>query len=227
MDVDIAFLRPRPARLSELSSDLAAIERSGVFSNYGPVNARLEQSFVERMFGGRGACLTVCNATIGLMLAIKNAVESRHDNKGRLALMPSFTFAATGQAALWAGLTPVFCDVDDGTWNSSGAAEAEALDRLGDAVAVVVPYAAFGNGIDIDRYNRLSERYGVPVVVDAAASLGSQNDSGLGSGAGSRHPFVYSMHVTKTFSTSEGGLIYSADELLIRQLRTMANFGFG
>jgi dTDP-4-amino-4,6-dideoxygalactose transaminase len=227
MAAKIPFLRPFPARLSELGHELAEIENSGLFSNYGPVNTRLEEAFVDRMFGGEGACVTVCNATIGLMLALKQAANSRPDKERRYAIMPSFTFAATAQAALWAGLVPVFCDIDERTWIASPEAEEDILMRLGDDVAVVMPYATFGNGFDFARYDRLSERYGVPVVTDAAASLGTLNDDGTASGVGSRHAVVYSMHVTKTFATSEGGLIYSADKELVRTLRTMGNFGFG
>jgi dTDP-4-amino-4,6-dideoxygalactose transaminase len=223
----IPFLRPCPPRLSKLGKQLVDIEASGLYSNYGPVNSRLERTFVDQMFGAEGACLTVCNATIGLMLAVKQAARSRPDKERRYALMPSFTFAATAQAAMWAGLVPVFCDIDEGTWSASPQAEEDALRRLGDDVAVIMPYATFGNGFDIAHYDRIVERYGVPVVIDAAASLGTLNDDGTASGAGSRHAVVYSMHVTKTFATSEGGLIYSTDKDLVRTLRTMGNFGFG
>jgi dTDP-4-amino-4,6-dideoxygalactose transaminase len=223
----IPFLRPCPPRLSKLAEQLSEIEASGLYSNYGPVNSRLERTFVDQMFGAEGACLTVCSATIGLMLAAKQAARSRPDKERRYAIMPSFTFAATAQAAMWAGLMPVFCDIDEATWNASPKAEEDALRRLGDDVAMIMPYATFGNGFDLVHYDRIAERYGVPVVIDAASSLGTLNDNGAASGAGSRHAVVYSMHVTKTFATSEGGLIYSTDTDLIRRLRTMGNFGFG
>ena len=227
LSTKIPFLQPQPPRLSELVNELAEIEASGWFSNYGPVNSRLEQGFVDRMFGGEGACLTVCNATIGLMLAAKQGLESRTGSKRRYAIMPSFTFAATAQAALWAGLIPIFCDIDERSWVASADAEEAILRRLGDEVAVVMPYATFGNGIDLSHYDRIAADYGVSVVIDAAASLGTLTDDGTTSGAGSRHAVVYSMHVTKTFATSEGGLIYSCDRDLIRTLRAMGNFGFG
>ena len=115
----IPFLRPRPPQLSKLVQELQAIEASGVFSNYGPVNKRFETALTERVFGGVGQCLTVVNATIGLMLAIREAV-SEPTGRGRIkgggyALMPSFTFAAVAQAAIWAGLTPLLCDIDPET----------------------------------------------------------------------------------------------------------------
>ena len=45
-----------------------------------------------------------------------------------------------------------------------------------------MPYATFGNGLDLAHYDRLAERYGVPVVIDAAASLGTMNDDGTAFG---------------------------------------------
>jgi dTDP-4-amino-4,6-dideoxygalactose transaminase len=223
--VNIPLLKPSPARLSGLVSELMAIEASGQFTNFGPVNTRFEQDLIARVFDGVGACLTVSNATLGLMLAIRHAIGD--DPQGRrYALMPSFTFAATAQAALWNGLTPLFCDIDPDSWTPSHEAEEKILERYGAAVAVVVPYATFGTNIELTHYDRLSRRYNVPVVVDAAASLGSRDRLGTGFGAGFCQPIVFSMHTTKAFATLEGGLIYCADPAVIARLRAMANFGF-
>jgi dTDP-4-amino-4,6-dideoxygalactose transaminase len=177
------------------------------------------------IFGGVGACVTVCNATIGLMLALKHATGSQPGRR-RFALMPSFTFAAAAHAALWAGLTPLLCDIDEATWTPSAAAEHELLERFGPEIAVLFPYATFGNDLDLDRYDALSRRYGIPVVIDAAASLGTVASDGNGFGAGFPHPVVYSLHVTKAFATLEGGLIYCADPATVEALRAMGNFGF-
>jgi dTDP-4-amino-4,6-dideoxygalactose transaminase len=222
----IPFLKPNPPKLSELLEQLAEIEASSIFSNYGPVNTLLEQSFTREFFGGEGACVSVCNATIGLMLAIRMVIGPAGDKSRRYALMPSFTFAATAHAAVWAGLTPLLCDIEPDTWLASPSAEKELLDRYGDKIAVIVPYATFGNNLDLDHYERLSNQYGIPVVIDAAASLGSRDDNGNNFGTGSRHPVVFSMHVTKTFATSEAGLIYCANAASIDTLRAMGNFGF-
>jgi len=224
-DLSIPFLKPLPVRLSTLVDELEQIEASGVFTNFGPVNARFEQATVDQLFGGIGSCLTVSNATLGLMLAIRNAVGDNKERR-RYALMPAFTFAATAHAALWSGLTPLLCDIDPDTWTPSADAEAALLEAYAGQIAVAVPYATFGNGVDLTRYDRLSRRHGVPVVIDAAASLGSLDDTGQGFGAGFAQPIVFSMHATKPFATSEGGLIYAADPDLIRRLRAMANFGF-
>jgi dTDP-4-amino-4,6-dideoxygalactose transaminase len=221
----IPLIRPNPPKLSSLIDALAGIEHSGVFSNYGPVNSRFEERLVTTIFDAKGACVTVANATLGLMLAIKQAVGWKP--RGRYALMPSFTFAATAHAALWCGLTPLLCDVEPETWLPDSGAEDALLTRYGDEIAVILPNATFGNCLDLPRYDRLSVAYGVPVVIDAAASLGSLNMCGEAFGLGSRHPLVFSMHATKTFATAEAGLIYCADPQLIAALRAMGNFGFG
>jgi dTDP-4-amino-4,6-dideoxygalactose transaminase len=222
----VAFIRPDPPRLSQASDALRAIEDRRMFSNFGPVNAAFEQDMVARMFSGTGACLTTCNATIGLMLAIQQAIGPR-PKRTRYALMPSFTFAAAAQAALWCGLTPLFCDIDRRTWSACPRDEARLLAQHGDDIAVLVPYATFGYDIDLARYEGLMARHRVPVVVDAAASLGTTAADGQGFGSGFSGAVVFSMHATKAFSTGEAGLIYSGDETRIAQLRQMCNFGFG
>jgi dTDP-4-amino-4,6-dideoxygalactose transaminase len=225
----IPLVRPAPPRLSLAVDELRSLERSGTFSNFGPINTRFEQEMLERFFGGQGACMTVCNATIGLMLAIKEAVGDtapRAEN-GLFALMPSFTFAAAAHAAIWCGLTPLFCDIDPQTWAADPAAESAMLSRYAGKIAVVMPYATFGYPIDLDRYQRIQTQLGVPVVIDAAASLGTFDMFGRGFGTGSDASVVFSMHATKSFAVGEAGLIYSADKDRIARLRIMSSFGFG
>lgn len=222
----VPLTRPNPPKLSQATALLGAIEDRGVFSNFGPVNTEFESRMLTLMFAGQGACMTVCNATIGLMLAIQNAIGERPTQR-RYALMPSFTFAATAHAAMWCGLTPLLCDIDPDDWCAASAVVEQMLLQYGKEIAVVVPYATFGHDIDLPRYEALSRRHGVPVVVDAAASLGTIQADGHGFGTGFTGTVVFSMHATKSFATGEGGLIYSADLQTMRQLRAMANFGFG
>ena len=221
----LPLIDPNPPRLSQLGDDLARVEASGVYSNNGPEVRALEADATRRLWNGHGATLAVNNATIGLMIALRDAAGP-NPQPGALCLMPALTFAATAQAAIWAGLTPLVCDIDPSDWSAAAAHEDDLLDRYAGKVAVVMPYATFGNAIDLDRYDRLRVRHGVGVVVDAASSLGTVDDAGKGFGAD--HPFavVGSMHATKTFAVGEGGLIHSGDAALIGRLRAMANFGF-
>ena len=222
----LPLIAPAPPRLSMMPDRLRAIEESGIFSNAGPVVRGFEADITRRVFGDVGECLAVANATLGLMMAIRH-VAGGAPGDGRLALMPAFTFAATAHAALWAGLTPILCDSDPDDWAASAAEEERLLREHGAAISVIVPYATFGTAIDLDRYRALSDRFGVGVVVDAAASLGTLDAAGRGFGTGCDLPIVFSMHATKTFATGEGGVIYSADAALMAALRTMNNFGFG
>jgi dTDP-4-amino-4,6-dideoxygalactose transaminase len=223
--MNIPLVRPAPPQLSLAVDELRSLEQSGIFSNYGPVNTRFEEEMLERFFGGEGACVTVCNATIGLMLAIKEAVGDVAP--GQYALMPAFTFAAAAHAALWCGLTPLLCDINSQTWAADPDAESEMLARYSGKVAIAMPYATFGYNIDLERYQRITSQLGVPAVVDGAASLGTFDAQGRGFGSGFAGSVVYSMHATKSFAVGEAGLIYSADKDRIARLRTMSSFGFG
>lgn len=218
------LIAPNPPRLSERLDALRRVEASGVFSNNGLEVRAFEAAATERLFGGRGASLAVANATLGLMVALREAAGPHP--AGRYALMPALTFAATAQAASWAGLTPLVCDIDPADWGASAAAEEAALHAHGERIAVLLPYATFGNAIDLDRYAWLRRRYGVGVVIDAAASLGTIDEGGAGFGADAPFAVVCSMHATKTFAVAEGGLVHSGDVALIERLRAMINFGF-
>ncbi|WP_375383400.1 DegT/DnrJ/EryC1/StrS family aminotransferase [uncultured Sphingomonas sp.] len=219
------LIAPNPPRLADQGDALRRIDASGVYSNNGPELRAFEAAVTRELFGGVGASLGVANATLGLMIAIRHAIGPcpRSD---ALALVPAMTFAATAQAAEWAGLTPLIADVDPETWVLDAREEERLLQRYGARIAVVVPYAAFGAAIDLDRYVRLSRRFGVRVVVDAASSLGTIDADGRGFGADCPFAVVHSMHATKTFAVGEGGLIHSGDAALIAELRTMAGFGF-
>ncbi|GBR03269.1 DegT/DnrJ/EryC1/StrS family aminotransferase [Acetobacter oeni] len=225
-DVEISFLETNIPKLSRLSAELEQIEDSGIYSNYGPVNSKFENSLRTHIFGGNGHCLTVCNATIGLILALKYVTRHTNPADKPYIIMPSFTFAAAGHAVLWAGFTPLFVDVAPDSWSSSHEAEKELLRTYSSKTAAIFPYATFGNSIDLEHYSSLSDQYGIPVVVDAASSLGSLNFAGKAFGSGFPFPVVFSLHATKTMGVGEGGFIYSSDATTITQMRAMGNFGF-
>ncbi len=221
----LPLIAPNPPRLSELGDALRRVEASGIYSNNGPEVRAFEAEATERMFGGCGASLAVGNATLGLMIAIRHAAGLT-PAPGTLALMPALTFAATAHAAEWAGLTPLVCDIDPDDWGAAQAEEERLLRLHGARIGCVVPYATFGDAIDLDRYRYYQERYGVGVVIDAASSLGARDDTGEGFGADAPFAVVHSLHATKTFAVAEGGLIHSGDAALIATLRAMTNFGF-
>ncbi|WP_267379468.1 MULTISPECIES: DegT/DnrJ/EryC1/StrS family aminotransferase [unclassified Sphingomonas] len=221
----LPLIAPNPPRLSEAGEALRRVEASGLFSNNGPEVRAFEAEVTDALFDGRGASLAVANATLGLMIAIRHAA-GLDPQPGTYALMPALTFAATAQAASWAGLTPLVCDVGPDDWSACARAEDRLIAVHGRRIGAIVPYATFGNAIDLDRYAWLQARHGIGVVVDAASSLGTSDDAGMGFGADAPFAVVHSMQATKTFAVAEGGLIHSGDAGLIARLRAMANFGF-
>ncbi|KZE72325.1 aminotransferase DegT [Paenibacillus elgii] len=219
---EIPFLRPNLVKKERLLSYFENIEASRIYSNYGPLNHLFETRVIAQMFDGAGAAVTVHNATIGLMLAISQSKRPR----GKYAVMPSFTFAATPLAAEWCGLEPYFLDIEPNDWQMNRTQLEETVERLGEQIAVVVPYATFGSAIDLSNYNKLLQE-GIPVVIDAAASFGTtvaEDAAQFGKGFGGA--VVFSFHATKTFGVGEGGLVYSADQDLIQRIRQAGNFGF-
>lgn len=215
----IPFLRPKLVEHDDYAHHLDAMDQARQYTNFGPLNARFERRVVDEWMDGVGAATTVCNATLGLMLAI-----SEMKRPGRYALMPSFTFAATPLAAQWCGLQPYFVDVDPDEWVVDSRKMRTILDRHGDDIAVVVPYATCGTHMDLAPYDALM-REGVPVVVDAAPCFGTSLD-GEQFGKGFSGSIVFSFHATKAFPVGEGGMVYSADADLIRRLKLASNYHF-
>jgi dTDP-4-amino-4,6-dideoxygalactose transaminase len=221
MMVKIPFLKPSLPKAAAYLPRLQEMDANGHYSNFGPLNQRFEQQLLSTLFDGQGHLTTVSNCTLGLMLAI-NALKRAG---ARYAVMPSFTFAATPLAAQWCGLEPYFVDIEPGGWAMATDALAAAIDELGDQVAVVVPYATFGQPIDLAAYQQWVDR-GIPVVVDAAPGLGACTPDGTPFGAGFGGAVVFSCHATKPFGIGEGGVVYSADRALIARIRSGSNFGF-
>lgn len=216
----IPFLRPNLIKHEAMIPYLLEIDTSRIYSNFGPLNTRFEQRVLNEYFNSVGAVTTVNNATIGLVLAISQSMRP----KGKYALMPSFTFAATPLAALWCGLEPFFIDIRSDDWCMNEKILQEVIQDLGEEVAVVIPYGTFGTNMDLNLYQQIQES-GVPVVVDAAASFGV-TDSEKHFGKGFPGCVVYSLHATKSFGVGEGGFIYSANTELISKIRQAENFGF-
>ncbi|MDH5545021.1 MAG: DegT/DnrJ/EryC1/StrS family aminotransferase [Gammaproteobacteria bacterium] len=214
------FLKPELAYGDALDKYLGELERTHIYTNYGPLNQRFQQRLLSEHFQDTGHCVTVNNATSGLIAAISMLRRQRR----KFALMPSFTFAATPLAAMWAGLEPFFVDVNPDTWNMCHQSLEDAIAILGDDVAVIVPYSAMGNPIDVDYYEQHIAN-GLPVVVDAASSFGTRQN-GKQFGHGFTGTVVYSFHATKTFGIGEGGLVYSSNEDTIAQIKRFGNFGF-
>ena len=155
--------------------------------------------------------MTVCNATIGLMLAIKEAVGDVAP--GQFALMQPSSFPHGPRSALvWVDAALVrHQSTNLGSRPLMPSQTCWPVMRA----RLRLPYATFGYNIDLERYPRITSQLELAVVVDGAASLGSFDAQGRGFGSGFGGSVVYSMHATKSFAVGEAGLIYSADRIAL------------
>jgi dTDP-4-amino-4,6-dideoxygalactose transaminase len=92
---------------------------------------------------------------------------------GDEVILPSFTFFATASAVTRLGATPVFADIDPATFNID---PADVARLLRPATKAMIPVHLFGQCADMDALGRLSGKSGVPVVEDAAQSIGAEFD---------------------------------------------------
>ena len=155
--------------------------------------------------------------------AIHLALDLLGVKAGDAVFCSTLTFIASANPILYLGAKPVFIDSEPTTWNMSPQALAKALDeaategRLPKAVIVVNLY---GQSARMDEIMQLCNQYDVPVIEDAAESLGS---SYKGKKSGTFGHFgIYSFNGNKIITTSGGGMLVSDDEALIARSRFLA-----
>ena len=137
---------------------------------------------------------------------------------GTLCVIPAWTFVASPQAAMLAGLVPYFVDVDPRTWALEPDAVDDIIASAPGEVGAVMPVAPFGRPIDVGGWDRFRSRTGFAVVIDAAAGFDTVAATGT--------PAVVSLHATKVFGTGEGGFVLCDDGDLVVDIRRRMNFGF-
>ncbi len=220
----VPFQRPRLPEPDAVERYLAASRAEHRFANEGPC-WQLLRSRLEAI--GGAACVPTASATVGLILALR-ALRERETGPASIALMPSFTFAATAQAAAWNGLEPVFVDVAPSHWHVDPDALAAALASRRGAVAAIVAVSAFGTPPPPavrERWRELADEHGVPLVVDSAGGFGAVAQDGRPIGS-QGDVEVVSFHATKPLAAGEGGAVFSADPELVDRVRRLSNFGF-
>lgn len=192
----------------------AGIFERRFYANHGPLERRLDEALAERL-GVRHA-IGVVNATVALMMVLRAL-----DRTGEV-LVPAFTFPATVQAAVWAGLTPVFCDVDPETHTLSAAGVEP---RIVPHTAAILGVHVWGRGCDPVALEALARRRGIGLLFDAAHAIGCTAGGRLVGGFGDAE--VFSFHATKILNGAEGGCITTNDDGLAARLRTMRSFHDG
>lgn len=213
--VRVPLLTAQLPLLAQLAPYLERIDRSGWYSNFGPLVQELEIRLADSFhLSGRGEphVITVGNGTAGIELALR----ALNLPAGTPVLVPALTFVATATAVLSAGLTPIVCDVDSRSWLLTADLASRAMTRT--PFRAVVPVATFGCPQDTLGWSRFHSRTGIPVVIDAAAGFGNQLDCGPTCS-------VYSLHATKPLAAGEGGFVVTRDAKFASDIRQLSNFG--
>ena len=157
--------------------------------------------------------------------AIHIALDILGVGKGDYVFVQSFTFCASVNPIEYLGATPVFIDSEKDSWNMCPEALEEALqhfDKAGkiDKVKAILPVHLYGVPARMDDIMKLAEKYGIPVVEDAAESLGATLN---GKHTGTFGDFgVYSFNGNKIITTSGGGALVSASSEKIQLARKLA-----
>jgi len=155
--------------------------------------------------------------------AIHLALELVGVELGDTVFCASLTFVASANPILYLGAEPVFIDSEEETWNMSPIALERAMNdaqlegKLPKAVIVVNLY---GQSAKMDELVAICDAYGVPLIEDAAESLGS---SYKGKKSGTFGKFgIYSFNGNKIITTSGGGMLISDDVDALKQARFLA-----
>lgn len=168
---------------------------------------------------GVGHAVALSSGTAGLHLALLLLGVGRGD----CVVVPTLTFAATAFAVTYTGATPVFVDSERATWNLDPNLLDDELARRaasGSLPAAVVTVDLYGQCADYDAISPICERYGVPLVEDAAEALGA-GWSGRPAGSFGRAA-VFSFNGNKIVTTSGGGALVSDDAGLVAAARHRA-----
>ena len=134
-----------------------------------------------------------------------------------------YTFFATAGEISGAGAVPVFVDVDEKTFNMDTAQLAEVL-RTRPKVRAIMPVHLFGGCADMDPIQALAKQYGIPVIEDAAQSIGSEYKGRRAGGMGEIGCF--SFFPSKNLGAfGDGGMLTTNDAKLAERLKSLRVHG--
>ena len=213
MDKPIYVTQPSLAPLAEYEAYLRQIWETGVMTHNGPLMQRLEKEISA--YEGVPDTICLANGTCAMQLAIRAM-----DLQGEIITTP-FTFIASANSITWERCTPVFVDIDPGTWNlDAGKIEAAITAKT----CAILPVHVFSAPCDVVRIEQIAARHGLKVIYDAAHAMCVKING--------RSIMSYgdvsctSFHATKLFNTCEGGACFTGNRELAARIRRMRFFGF-
>lgn len=208
----IPVTKPFLPPMAEYSKLLEGIWSRQWLTNMGPLASDLEMKLKEYL--GVKHLLFVTNGTVAIQMAIK-ALQIQ----GEIITTP-FSFVATSSTIVWEGCTPVFVDIDPQTLNIDPSKIEAAITEKTQAILATHVY---GNPCDVVAIEAIAKKHNLKVIYDAAHAFGVKVNG--------RSIFEYgdistcSLHATKLYHTTEGGLIITKEPAVLKQLASMRNFG--
>lgn len=205
--------RPNVVHREKFMARVGEILDRNWLTNRGPMVREFEQRLAD--YVGVKHCIAVCNATIGLELAIRAA-----GLKGEV-IVPSYTFIATAHSLQWQEVTPVFADIDPASHSLDPAKiERHVTPRTTGILATHL----WGRVCDVEALAEIAARRKLELLFDAAHAFGCSHRGVRVGGFGRAE--VLSFHATKFLSSFEGGAVTTNDDDLAQRVRLMTNFGF-
>ncbi|MDD4347409.1 MAG: aminotransferase class I/II-fold pyridoxal phosphate-dependent enzyme, partial [Desulfitobacteriaceae bacterium] len=180
----------------------------------GPNVNGFEQELAAKVGAKHAAALSSGTA------AIQMALKAAGVGEGDIVFCQSLTFSATANPIIYQNATPVFIDRDYETWNMDPNALEAAFKKYGDRVKTVLVVHLYGLSADMDKIMEICNKHGVPVIEDAAESLGTYYK---GKHTGTFGDYgIYSFNGNKIITTSGGGMLVSNNEEKIKKVRFWA-----
>jgi len=140
--------------------------------------------------------------------------------RGDEVILADTNWIATASPITYLGAKPVFVDILEDTWCINPEKIESAITPNTKAIIATHIY---GNVCEMDKLLAIGEKYGIPVIEDAAEAIGSKWH---GKHAGTMGKFgTFSFHGTKTLTTGEGGMFITNDAQLYEKVLTLSNHG--
>ncbi len=179
----------------------------------GPNVSNFEKELAEYVHAGYAAALSAGTAAIHLALKILGIGE------GDLVFAPSLTFSATCNPIVYEKAVPVFIDSERDTWNMDPQALKKAFEKYPNPKAVIVVHL-YGTPARLDEIMEICAEHRVPLIEDAAESLGSTY-KGKHTGTFGKIG-IYSFNGNKIITTSGGGMLVSEEEEITKKATFLA-----
>ena len=146
--------------------------------------------------------------------AVHLALLSLGVGPGDEVIVQSFTFAASANPVTYVGATPIFVDSESDTWNISPVllerAIVDRIEKTGRPPKAIIPVALYGMPYKIREILEVADKYGIPIIEDAAEGFGSRYDRQM---LGTFGRFgVLSFNGNKMITTGGGGALVCPDE---------------